>query len=240
MNTAHQRSSSVPEHIAIIMDGNGRWAKSRAMPRVMGHRRGVRLVRDVVSWCHEYGILYLSLFAFSTENWHRSETEVSSLMSLFLRSLKNEAKDLIDQGVRLRIIGNRQRLSKELISHIEIVETQTKHNDRLQLIICVDYGGRWDICQAIEKLIKHEWQDRDGVEVTEDKLSQYLQTADIPAPDLLIRTGGERRISNYYLWQLAYTELYFCDIYWPDFAKQHFEQALFEYQHRVRRFGRVP
>ena len=240
MSSANDKLTHLPEHIAIIMDGNGRWAKQYAMPRVMGHRKGVKVVREVVSWCNDCGIKYLSLFAFSTENWNRPQTEVSSLMSLFLRSLKTEAKDLIEKGVQLRVIGNRERLPEELVQHINMVEEQTCHNNKLVLIVCVDYGGRWDICNAIKTLMAKSYEESvDIADLNEEMLANHLQVAEIPPPDLLIRTGGERRISNFYLWQLAYAELYFCDTYWPDFSEQDFQQALQEYQGRIRRFGSV-
>jgi undecaprenyl diphosphate synthase len=235
-----EEQSFVPNHIAIIMDGNGRWAKEHSLPRMMGHQRGVKVVREVVKWCNENNILYLSLFAFSTENWGRPKSEVSHLMTLFLRSLKKEAKDLIEKGVKLRVIGNRSRLPKNLVEHICIVEEQTKNNNKLTLIICADYGGHWDIYNAAKQSIKVLQEKKLAVEdYSEEMFAQHLQASDIPPPDLLIRTGGEKRISNFYLWQLAYTELYFCDTYWPVFSQNDFNEILESYKKRVRRFGKL-
>ena len=226
----------VPRHIAIIMDGNGRWAKQRYMPRVAGHKRGVETVREIVKACIERGVEQLTLFAFSSENWRRPEDEVTKLMELFVLALEREVEKLHRNGVRLRIVGDLARFGPRLNKLIAEGEALTRGNSRLSLNIAANYGGRWDILQAVNRLICD--QDRNGP-ITEADLAQGLCLADAPEPDLFIRTGGEKRISNFLLWQLAYTELYFTDTLWPDFDAAALDAAIDSYQKRERRFGRT-
>ncbi|UTH76806.1 isoprenyl transferase [Chromobacterium sp. IIBBL 290-4] len=223
-----------PRHIAIIMDGNGRWAKKRFLPRVAGHKRGLDAVREVVKACKEMGVGYLTLFAFSTENWRRPQEEVSFLMELFLRALDNEVAKLHNNNIRLQVLGSRERFNAELRERIEKAEAKTAGNDGLVLSIAADYGGRWDIVQAANRLLA-----QGAAEITEEALSRELNQSWAPEPDLFIRTGGEQRISNFLLWQLAYSELYFTDLLWPDFDRAALEQALSSYWQRERRFGRT-
>ncbi len=226
----------VPRHIAIIMDGNGRWAKQRFMPRVAGHKRGVDTVRETVKACIERGVEQLTLFAFSSENWRRPEDEVTKLMELFVLALEREVDKLHKNGVRLRIVGDLARFGPRLNKLIADGEALTKNNTRLILNVAANYGGRWDILQAVNRLITD--QDRNGP-ITEADLAQGLCLSDAPEPDLFIRTGGEKRISNFLLWQLAYTELYFTDTLWPDFDAAALDAAIDSYQKRERRFGRT-
>jgi undecaprenyl diphosphate synthase len=228
---------ALPRHVAIIMDGNGRWAKKRYLLRAAGHKRGVEAVRDVIKACIERGIGYLTLFAFSSENWRRPAEEVSLLMSLFLHALENEVAKLHEAGVRLRVVGDLSRFDAKLVSLIHEAELKTAGNQRLTLTIAANYGGRWDIMQALNKLLaqhpeKHAVRD-------EAELAPYLSMAYAPEPDLFIRTGGEQRVSNFLLWQLAYTELYFTDLLWPDFNAAALDEAIGWYQGRERRFGRT-
>lgn len=229
-----------PRHVAIIMDGNGRWAKSRGMPRYYGHRAGVAAVRRAVESAIQNHVEVLTLYAFSRENWLRPEEEVSQLMRLFNFALKRETRKLHKNGVRLRVIGERSRFSRPLRSAIEQAETLTQNNQCLQLVIAVNYSGRWDIVNACETILA---QTRAGQleagAITEATLAGFLSLADLPDPDLFIRTGGEQRISNYYLWQLAYTELYFTDVLWPDFGRDHFRRAVDWFRGRERRFGKT-
>ena len=226
----------VPRHIAIIMDGNGRWAKQRFMPRVAGHKRGVDTVRETVKACIERGVEQLTLFAFSSENWRRPEDEVTKLMELFVLALEREVDKLHKNGVRLRIVGDLARFGPRLNKLIADGEALTKNNTRLILNVAANYGGRWDILQAVNRLITD--QDRNGP-ITEADLAQGLCLSDAPEPDLFIRKGGEKRISNFLLWQLAYTELYFTDTLWPDFDAAALDAAIDSYQKRERRFGRT-
>jgi len=226
----------VPRHVAIIMDGNGRWAKQRFMPRVAGHKRGVDTVREIVKACIERGVEQLTLFAFSSENWRRPEDEVTKLMELFVLALEREVDKLHKNGVRLRIVGDLARFGPRLNKLIADGEALTKNNTRLVLNVAANYGGRWDILQAVNGLIAD--QDRNGP-ITEADLAQGLCLSDAPEPDLFIRTGGEKRISNFLLWQLAYTELYFTDTLWPDFDAAALDAAIDSYQKRERRFGRT-
>lgn len=227
----------VPRHIAIIMDGNGRWAKKRFLPRVAGHTRGLETVRDMVKACLERGVAYLTLFAFSSENWRRPEGEVSFLMQLFVKALQQEVKRLHANGVRLRVVGDLSRFDSSLQEMIAAAETQTAGNERLTLTICANYGGRWDILQAANRLALAE-PAKQGT-WSEDDLAPYLAMAYAPEPDLFIRTGGEQRISNFLLWQLAYSELYFTDILWPEFDRAALDAAIASYRRRERRFGRT-
>lgn len=229
---------SIPVHVAVIMDGNGRWARQRGLPRQAGHRAGVKSVRATVEIAAERGVKYLTLFAFSSENWSRPRDEVSSLMSLFIEALEREVAELHENNVRLRFIGDRQALAVELRQSMQEAEDKTAGNKGLQLYIAVAYGGRWDIVQAARQLaarsVAGEIQPAD---INESMFADGLALAGVPDPDLLIRTGGEKRISNFLVWNLAYTELYFCDCLWPAFRKADFDEALEFYGNRQRRFG---
>ncbi|MFU8797464.1 MAG: isoprenyl transferase [Gammaproteobacteria bacterium] len=224
-------NSMLPQHIAIVMDGNGRWAKQRHLPRIAGHRKGKEAVQKVVQACIEKGIKALTLFAFSSENWRRPESEVQALLELFLNALAQEAKKLHEQNIRLRIIGNTVKFDEKLRVQMTQATQLTENNTGLTLVIAVDYGGRWDILQAAKKIAEK------GEEMTEENFSAYLSCADLPDPDLFIRTSGEQRLSNFLLWQLAYTELFFTDILWPDFDEHTFNEALASYATRQRRLG---
>ncbi len=226
----------VPQHVAIIMDGNGRWATSRFLPRVTGHVKGVEAVRGVVRACAERGIRYLTLFAFSSENWRRPADEVSVLMRLFTTALEREVDKMHGNGIRVKVVGDLSRFDARLQQLIREAEAKTAANERLTLTICANYGGRWDLLQAMNRLLA----ERPGLsEYTEADLTPYLAMAHAPEPDLFIRTGGEQRISNFLLWQLAYTELYFTDTFWPDFDGVALDDAIASYQNRERRFGRT-
>jgi undecaprenyl diphosphate synthase len=229
-------SSDVPRHIAIIMDGNGRWAKGRLMPRVAGHRKGVEALRGVIRACAERGVSHLTVFAFSSENWRRPQEEVTLLMELFMRALENEVARLHENDIRFRVIGDLSGFSGRIQALIRDAEALTRDNTRLTFTVAANYGGRWDIVQAVKKLLAA------GVaaeEVDEAALTQQLSMAEAPEPDLFIRTGGEQRISNFLLWQLAYTELYFTDALWPDFDAAALDEAIASYRSRERRFGRT-
>jgi undecaprenyl diphosphate synthase len=230
--------SHAPRHLAIIMDGNGRWAKRRRLPRQAGHLMGASGLKRIVRACASRGIEYLTIFAFSTENWRRPADEVSALMSLFIQYLTREVKDMSEQGVRLRIIGNRDAFDAPLQRLIEQAEAATAHNTRLNLTVAANYGGQWDILHAAQS-----WSQAHPGEplstMTEQDLAAHLSTADMPDPDLLIRTGGESRISNFMLWQLAYAEFFFTDTLWPDFDEAALDAALTWYGGRVRRFGKT-
>ena len=230
-------TAAVPRHVAIIMDGNGRWAKKRFMPRVAGHHRGVETVRDTVKYCLERGIEYLTLFAFSSENWRRPEDEVTLLMQLFVRALQQEVAKLHRNGVRLRVVGDLSRFDAHLQALIHASEKQTEGNEKLTLTIAANYGGRWDILQAVNRMALAQPEKQGGW--GEADLAPYLAMSYAPEPDLFIRTGGEERISNFLLWQLAYSELYFTDTLWPEFDTVAFDAAIDSYQRRERRFGRT-
>ncbi|MBR7798497.1 polyprenyl diphosphate synthase [Undibacterium fentianense] len=226
----------MPQHVAIIMDGNGRWATKRFLPRVAGHVKGVDAVRGVVEACIKRGIRYLTLFAFSSENWRRPEEEVSLLMRLFVTALEKEVKKMHENQICLKIVGDLSRFDQHLQEAIRQAEQLTAGNQRLTVTVCANYGGRWDILQAVNKL------QSDGVApalVTEEMLAANLAMAYAPEPDLFIRTGGETRISNFLLWQLAYTELFFTNTFWPDFDGKSLDEAIVSYQSRERRFGRT-
>ena len=233
-------TSHVPVHVAIIMDGNGRWATKRLLPRSAGHARGVQSVRNIVEACGLTGVRYLTLFAFSSENWRRPAEEVSLLMRLFMQALEKEVNKLRDQGVRLRVVGDVSHFDQALQDRIRDAESRTAHNDKLNLTIAANYGGRWDILQATRKMLQfHPDLARDPAQITEDVLSEHLSMSWAPEPDLFIRTGGEQRISNFLIWQLAYTELYFTDCFWPDFDKHELQKSFDWYRMRERRFGRT-
>jgi undecaprenyl diphosphate synthase len=230
--------SSLPQHIAVIMDGNGRWAKQRFMPRVAGHRAGLESAREIVKQCVKHKIKVLSLFAFSSENWRRPQQEVSYLMELLLTGLEREVDVLHKQQVQLRFIGDRSRFSETLRNKIQDVERLTALNSGLVLIIAADYGGQWDICEAAKAVAREVSAGQiKPDDITPQHLARHLSFSDLPDPDLFIRTSGELRISNYMLWQLAYAELYFTSVLWPDFNAEEFEKALVHYARRERRFG---
>ena len=230
--------NSIPQHIAIIMDGNGRWAQKRHMPRTVGHAKGAAGVRDLVEFCAHKGVKYLTLFAFSTENWSRPKEEVSALMGLFLQYLEKEIKNLSQAGVRLQVIGDVTDFAQELRDRIVEAVKATAGNYGIVLTVAANYGGQWDILRAVQHW-QAEHPQADAKSLTKEQLAQYLSTAYMPDPDLLIRTGGEQRISNFILWQLAYSELYFTDVLWPDFDTSQMELSLNWYRTRQRRFGRV-
>lgn len=232
--------SCMPRHVAIILDGNGRWAKMRFLPRFAGHKIGVDAVRRIVKYSAKQGIEVLTLFVFSSENWRRPVTEVELLLRLFLTTLNKEAKILHKRNVRLQIIGDRSAFPLELQQCMADAENLTKNNDGIRLVFAANYGGRWDIAQAASKLASAVEQGLiSSNDINSELFSQYLCLADLPEPDLFIRTGGEQRISNFLLWQLAYTELYFTDTLWPDFDEQQFQLALDAFASRERRFGRT-
>jgi undecaprenyl diphosphate synthase len=229
---------AIPRHVAIIMDGNNRWARKRLLPGVAGHKAGVDAVRAVIEVCSKSGVEVLTLFAFSSENWKRPADEVSALMELFLGTLRREAKKLRENAISLRIIGDRSRFHPELQAAIAEVEALTAENPRFVLQIAANYGGQWDIAQAMQQLAV---QVQDGqlqpADITPQMIERRLATGELPLPDLCIRTGGEHRISNFLLWQLAYAELYFSDLFWPDFKHDAMRQALADFSTRQRRFG---
>lgn len=232
--------SGVPQHIAIIMDGNGRWATRRHLPRTAGHIKGVQAVRRAVESCGRLGVRYLTLFAFSSENWRRPADEVSLLMRLFVKSLQREVGKLEEQGVRLRVVGDLSAFDPQLQSLIHQAEARTEHNDKLHLSIAANYGGRWDVLQAMRGMLRDTPDLATHPErIDETMLASHLSMSWAPEPDLFIRTGGEQRISNFLIWQLAYTELYFTDAYWPDFNRADLEEAIAWYSGRERRFGRT-
>ncbi|WP_267463287.1 MULTISPECIES: isoprenyl transferase [Thiomicrorhabdus] len=229
---------SIPQHIAIIMDGNGRWAKKRFLPRFVGHQKGLNAVKRVVSHCSVIGVKAVTLFAFSTENWRRPEDEVNKLMQLFLKALQKEVIKLNDNNVKLRIIGDRSAFSPVLQEHIAKAEEMTQNNTGLVLTIAANYGGRWDIANAVKQWQEHNPQSTIA-DMTEVDISKHISLADLPEPDLLIRTGGEQRISNFLIWQMAYAEFYFTDTLWPDFNEASIDQAVKSFSSRERRFGKT-
>jgi len=233
-------TTAVPQHVAIIMDGNGRWAAKRLLPRTAGHARGVQSVRSAVETCGKLGVRYLTLFAFSSENWRRPAEEVSLLMRLFVQALEREVSRLQDQGVRLRVIGDLSAFEPKLQELITQAQSKTAHNDQLHLTIAANYGGRWDVLQAMRKmLLNHPELGAHPERIDEHALAEHLSMAWAPEPDLFIRTGGEQRVSNFLIWQLAYTELFFTECYWPDFDSDELKKAFEWYRNRERRFGRT-
>ena len=229
---------NIPNHVAVIMDGNGRWARKRAMPRHLGHRSGVGAVRKIVEVSAQRGVNYLTLFAFSSENWNRPREEVSKLMGLFVEALRREVDDLHRNNVRLVFIGAREQLQSRLREMIDAAEQQTQDNTGLRLQVAVAYGGRWDIVNATQKLAQQVASGKlQASDIDDIAISNQLELAGMPDPDLLIRTGGEQRISNFLLWNLAYAELWFCDTLWPDFDEQQFDAALGFFARRERRYG---
>ena len=225
---------SIPRHIAVIMDCNGRWAKKRFLPRVMGHKKGLGALENLCAECSAAGVQYLTVFAFSTENWRRPPDEVGFLMGLFLQALHKQVQRMHEHNMRLKVIGDRSRFNAEINAGIEAAERLTAANSGLTLTIAADYGGRWDILQAANKLLA-----AGKTHIGESDLNAELMLGDAPEPDLFIRTGGEMRISNFLLWQMAYAELYFTDTLWPDFDKKAFQAAIASFQKRERRFGRT-
>jgi undecaprenyl diphosphate synthase len=233
-----KRSGEIPTHIAIIMDGNGRWAKRRGLPRVAGHREGVKSVRDVVEACAQLGVKYLTLFAFSTENWRRPKEEIDTLMKLLIKTLRSETEKLHKNDIKLMAIGDIDSLPKEVRKELKEAMEKTKNNKRMVLNLALSYSGRWEIIEAVKEIARDVKKGKVKIEEIDDKLfSNYLKTAGIPDPDLLIRSSGELRISNFLLWQIAYTELYITDCLWPDFRRKHLYEAIRDYQRRERRFG---
>ena len=233
-------ADKLPDHVAVIMDGNGRWGSRKGIGRLEGHRQGVENVRRLVKQCRQLNIPYLTLFAFSSENWRRPQEEVGLLMGLFMTALEQQVRKLHDRNVRLRIIGERNAFSTALQQQIEAGEALTRDNTGLTLVIAANYGGRWDLTHAMRHLARRvEAGELRAEDIDADLLKSCLSMGDLPEPDLFIRTGGEKRVSNFLLWQLAYTELYFTDALWPDFDRQAFEGALASYASRQRRFGRT-
>lgn len=230
----------LPHHVAVIMDGNGRWAQQRGWPRILGHRRGVDTLKQLLRCCKDWGISHLTAYAFSTENWGRPEEEVEFLLSLFERVLRAELKELIAEGVRIRFVGDLGCLPRSLQDEIAVAMEQTQTNTEIQFTVATNYGGRQEIVQACQKLARQVQAGQlQPEEITEELFTQQLYTHDLCDPDLLIRTSGEQRLSNYLLWQTAYTEQYFTPILWPDFDRVAFHQALIDYQSRHRRFGKI-
>jgi len=235
-----REARNIPQHVAIIMDGNGRWAQKRLMPRSYGHKKGVEATRRAIAFFAHAGVAHLTLFAFSSENWKRPQDEVSTLMSLFISSLKKNTEELHQSGIRIRFIGDRSAFSDKLVAQIEASEKQTAANQNMTLNIAANYGGQWDIVQAVQKLAREVEHQRLGAEhIDAEMIAARLSLADSPDPDLFIRSGGEKRISNFLLWQLAYAELFFSDVLWPDFSEAVMQQALETFAARQRRFGKT-
>lgn len=240
MSNKNKNLLTVPKHVAIIMDGNGRWAQQRMMPRTYGHKKGVEATRRAISFYAKAGIGQLTLFAFSSENWSRPKDEVSTLMSLFISSLKKNTHELHANGIRIRFIGDRTAFSEKLISQIQQSEAKTADNKAMTLNIAANYGGQWDILQAVRKLaLLVESNTLTAAEISAEHLAAELSLADAPDPDLFIRTGGEKRISNFLLWQIAYAELFFTDVLWPEFSDETMQQSLDTFANRQRRFGKT-
>ena len=230
--------NNIPQHIAIIRDGNGRWATERGKPRSYGHQAGVETVRRITSECTRLGVKYLTLYTFSTENWNRPETEIAALMGLVLSSLEDEI--FMKNNVRFKVIGDIERLPAEVQRKLQETIDHTANNTAMTMVVALSYSARWEITKAMKDIAQKALDGQLSVgDITEDTVSQSLTTASIPDPDLLIRTGGELRISNYLLWQIAYSELYFCDTFWPDFNEADLHKAIADYQHRQRRFGKT-
>lgn len=228
----------IPRHVAIIMDGNGRWAKQRGLSRSMGHQEGVETVRRITTLASRLGVEYLTLYTFSTENWNRPATEVSALMSLILTALEEEL--FMKNNVRMRVVGDVTRLPQEVTTSILRLQERTSHNSGMTMVIALNYSSRWELTEAVRRIARRtKGGNLRAEDISEETINQELATSFMPDPDLMIRTGGEVRMSNYLLWQCAYSELYFCDTFWPDFSEEDFCQALVEYQQRERRFGKT-
>jgi undecaprenyl diphosphate synthase len=235
-----KNSGEIPNHIAIIMDGNGRWAKQRGLPRVAGHKKGVDSVRDTVEACAQLGVKYLTLYTFSTENWNRPKDEVSTLMRLLVRSLRNETDELDENNIKLTTIGDISTLPDEVRKELSEAIKKTAHNERMTLNLALSYSGRWELLNAFRAAVEMTAKgDIEPGDINEKLISNLLTTRDMPDPDLLIRTSGEFRVSNFLLWQIAYTEFYICSVYWPEFRRKHLYEAVRSFQSRERRFGKV-
>lgn len=232
--------NNIPRHVAIIMDGNGRWAKSRKLDRTQGHVEGAKRVEDIVDACREWGIKYLTLYTFSTENWNRPATEINILMNLLITVINSKIKKLKEEDIRFETIGRRERIPESVIKAMEFLKEETKNNKGLTLNLAFNYGSRLELIDAFKEIVSQVEQKKlRADQISEQTISKHLYTREMPDPDLLIRTSGEKRISNFLLWQLSYAEFYFTDIFWPDFNKQEFKKAILDYQQRERRFGQV-
>ena len=240
MNNHFLDKNNIPKHVAIIMDGNGRWAKQKGEMRIFGHTNGVESVRESLTAAAEIGVKYLTLYAFSTENWNRPKEEVAALMDLLVKAIYDEVEELNEKGVRLETIGNTSILPVSCREALNEAKERTKNNDKITLILALSYSSRWEIAQAVKTMAEESISGKLNVEtINEDLISSYLSTSNFPDPELLIRTSGENRVSNFLMWQLAYTELYFTETLWPDFKKEHFFKAIKDYQCRERRFGKT-
>ena len=240
MNNHFLDKNNIPKHVAIIMDGNGRWAKQKGEMRIFGHTNGVESVRESLSAAAEIGVKDLTLYAFSTENWNRPKEEVAALMDLLVKAIYDEVEELNEKGVRLETIGNTSILPVSCREALTKAKERTKNNDKITLILALSYSSRWEIAQAVKTMAEESISGKLDVEtINEDLISSYLSTSNFPDPELLIRTSGENRVSNFLMWQLAYTELYFTETLWPDFKKEHFFKAIKDYQDRERRFGKT-
>ena len=233
MTDINNEIKSIPRHVGIIMDGNGRWARRRGMPRVMGHEAGMRTLENIVDIANDFGIKYLSLYAFSTENWKRMPTEIEGLMKLFRFYLKNKIERIHSRGGRIRFVGQMDAFAPDILAGVREAEEYTKNNTAINIIILANYGGRQEVVDAVNKIMS----ETHNTPITEDILNQNMYAPDIPDPDLLIRTGGELRMSNFWLWTGAYSEYYFTDVYWPDFDREELTKALISYSGRERRYG---
>jgi undecaprenyl diphosphate synthase len=235
-----KNSGEIPVHIAIIMDGNGRWARKRGLPRVAGHKRGVDTVREITEACAEIGVKFLTLYTFSTENWKRPKDEVSTLMRLLLRSIRDRCDELMENNIRLTTIGNVGSLPNEVQKELYDAIERTKNNKRMTLNLALSYSGRWELLEAFKNIAELAKEGKIEInDINEKSISELLTTKNFPDPDLLIRTSGEFRVSNFLLWQIAYTEFFISDVYWPDFNRKHLYEAVRNFQKRERRFGRV-
>lgn len=240
MNNHFLDKNNIPKHVAIIMDGNGRWAKQKGEMRIFGHTNGVESVRESLTAAAEIGVKYLTLYAFSTENWNRPKEEVAALMDLLVKAIYDEVEELNEKGVRLETIGNTSILPVSCREALTKAKERTKDNDKITLILALSYSSRWEIAKAVKTMAEESISGKLDVEtINEDLISSYLSTSNFPDPELLIRTSGENRVSNFLMWQLAYTELYFTETLWPDFKKEHFFKAIKDYQDRERRFGKT-
>jgi undecaprenyl diphosphate synthase len=236
----HIDKNNIPRHIAVIMDGNGRWAKQQGQDRLFGHASGVESVRSTIKSAREFGVEYLTLYAFSTENWNRPKEEVDALMDLLVQSIANEVDELDENNIRLITIGDESKLPEDCQKSLMWAKEKTKNNKDLTLILALNYSARWEIIRALKEIaVEIENHQLKAEEINEEIFERFLSTKDIPDPELLIRTSGENRISNFLLWQIAYTEFHFTNVYWPEFRREHFMQALLDYQNRERRFGLV-
>ncbi len=240
MHVDQINKANLPKHIAIIMDGNGRWAKKKGAKRIFGHKSAIKAVRESAEACAELGVAYLTLYAFSTENWNRPKIEVDALMELLILTISNETETLIKNNIRLNTIGAIEKLPRGCIHKLQEAKRATHNNNGMVLNLALNYSGRWEITEMVKKIAtKVEQGTVSPSEIQQEDIQQYLETAEMPDPELLIRTSGELRISNFLLWQIAYTELFITEILWPDFRKEHLYGAIYAYQHRERRFGKT-